>query len=73
MLSEKSKMENNTDLNYAEFFFFFLVLGLHLQHMEVPRLRVQSELQLLAYTPQPQPRNIQAVSATLQLTAMPDH
>ena len=25
-------------------------LGLHLQHMEVPRLGVQSELQLPAYT-----------------------
>ena len=24
--------------------------GLHLQHMEVPRLGIQSELQLLAYT-----------------------
>ena len=29
--------------------FFFLLLGLHWQHMEVPRLRVKSELQLLAY------------------------
>ena len=27
----------------------FCFLGLHPQHMEVPRLRVQSELQLLAY------------------------
>ena len=33
------------------FFFFFLVfLGLYLQHMEVPRLGVIWELQLLAYT-----------------------
>ena len=32
------------------FFFFFCFLGLLLWHMEVPRLRVQSELQLLAYT-----------------------
>ena len=30
--------------------FVFLFLGLHLQHMEVPRLGVESELQLLAYT-----------------------
>ena len=42
-------------LNYFPiFFFFFLVflpfLGLYLRHMEVPRLRVESELQLLAYT-----------------------
>ena len=32
------------------FFFFFLVfLGPHLQHMEVPRLGVEVELQLPAY------------------------
>ena len=29
---------------------FFIFLGLHLQHMEVPRLGVESELQLLSYT-----------------------
>ena len=32
------------------FFFFFSFWGLHSQHMKVPRLVVQSELQLLAYT-----------------------
>ena len=31
------------------FFFFFFLLGLHLWHMEVPCLKVKSELQLLAY------------------------
>ena len=32
------------------FFLFFLVfLGLYMRHMEVPRLGVESELQLLAY------------------------
>ena len=30
--------------------FFFCFLGPHLHHMEVPRLGVQSELQLQAYT-----------------------
>ena len=30
-------------------FFFFFFLGLHLQHMEVSRLGVELELQLLAY------------------------
>ena len=30
--------------------FFFVFLGLHLWHMEVPSLEVESELQLLAYT-----------------------
>ena len=29
---------------------FFSLLGLHLQHMEVPGLEVKLELQLLAYT-----------------------
>ena len=43
------------------FFFFWLVfLGLHLRHVEVPRLGVQSELLLPAYTtatatPDPEP------------------
>ena len=32
-----------------DFFFFFCFLGPHPWHMEVPRLRVESELQLLAY------------------------
>ena len=32
------------------FFFFFCFLGLNLWHMEVPRLGVELELQLLAYT-----------------------
>ena len=32
------------------FFFFFVLLGSNMQHVEVPRLGVQSELYLLAYT-----------------------
>ena len=32
------------------FFLFFRFLGVHLQHMEVSRLGVESELQLLADT-----------------------
>ena len=35
----------------------FAFLGLHSQHMEVPRLRVESELQLPAYTTATAPRN----------------
>ena len=34
----------------ALIFFFFVFLGSHPRHMEVPRLVVESELQLLAYT-----------------------
>ena len=48
------------------FFFFFLsfvFLGPHVQHMEVPRPEVESELQPPSY-PQPQQLRIWAVSAT---------
>ena len=31
-------------------FFFSVLLGLHSQHMDVPRLEAELELQLLAYT-----------------------
>ena len=50
-------------LLFVDFFFFFFFcffLGLHLQHMKVPKLGVKSEWQLLAYQPTP------------QLTTMPD-
>ena len=50
----------NTDSDFAQlsiiyiilfsFFFSFCFLGLHLQHMDVSRLGVKSELQLPAYT-----------------------
>jgi len=46
-------------LFYDLFYFFFL--GQHLQHMEVSRLGVESELQLLAYataTATPNPSHI---------------
>ena len=36
--------------NYYEFFFFFHFLGLHPQHMEVPRPGVETEMQPPAYT-----------------------
>ena len=35
-------------LAFKFFFFFFRFLGLHPRHVEVPRLGVESELQLLA-------------------------
>ena len=44
-------------------FSVFGYLGLHSQHVEVPRLGVKSELQLLAYTT-PQQLGIQASSVT---------
>ena len=54
-------------------FYILLFLGLHLQHREVPRLGVKSELQPPAYTTAmnnagSEPR----LQPTLQLTAMPD-
>ena len=36
-------------LFFFSFFFFFCFLGLHPEHMEIPRLVVESELQLPAY------------------------
>ena len=39
--------------NQFFFLFFFCFVGLHLQHMEVPRLGVKSYLQLLAYCTAP--------------------
>ena len=35
--------------NHKVFFIFFFFLGPHLQHMELPGLGVESELQLLAF------------------------
>ena len=43
-------MEKNICLNRKDSYFFFLFLFIAAQHMEVPRLGVRSELQLLAYT-----------------------
>ena len=54
MGAQLGQCENS--LNCALHFFtylFFIFLGPHSQHMEVPRLGVELELQLLA-TPQPQ-------------------
>ena len=54
----------------SDFFFFFLsFLGLHLWHMEVPRLGVESELQLQAYaiaTAMPDPSRIYDLCHSLQ-------
>ena len=48
-------LKNSTQNAYTRFYFFlffwsFCFLGPHPGHMEVPRLGVQLELQLLAYT-----------------------
>ena len=43
----------NCTWNFNLFFFFFFFLGPYLWHMEVPRLGVESELQLLAYATAP--------------------
>ena len=40
---------NNKAKQFCGFFFFLFFLGAHLWHMEVPRLGVELELQLLAY------------------------
>ena len=46
--SLQSILAKSSHLSRIRLLFFFL--GLHLRHMEVPRLGVESELQLLAYT-----------------------
>ena len=38
------------DANYYTFFVCVVFLGPHPEHMKVPRLGIESELQLLAYT-----------------------
>ena len=56
-------------LFYLKKFFFFVFLGPHLQHMEVPRLGVKLELQLLAYataTAMPDPSCICGLHSSLQ-------
>ena len=40
---------------FVLFYFIFALLSLHPWHMDIPRLGVELELQLLAYLPQPQP------------------
>ena len=45
------------------YLFIYCFLGLHLQHMEVPRLGVESELQLPAYTTAMAERHFGAASA----------
>ena len=47
----ESSLENRElCFGFVFVFVFVLLLGPHLQHMEVPRLGVESELQLPAYT-----------------------
>ena len=59
------------------FFFFFFFLGLHLQHMEVPKQGVKLELQLPAYTTATAltatqgPRSICDLSCSLQQCRIP--
>ena len=49
-LSRMSVVSNPRELCVNFFSFSFFFLGPHLRHMKVPRLEVQSELQLPAYT-----------------------
>ena len=55
------------DGNQSSSFFFFFFLGPHPWHLEVPRLEVNSELQLPAYI-----RSEPHLQPTPQLTAMLD-
>ena len=43
-------MKSGLSFSWFQFFILFVFLGLHLRHMEVLKLRVESELQLPAHT-----------------------
>ena len=45
----KELLKPRKHYSFCFFFFFFFFLGLQMWHMQVPRLGVKSELQLLAY------------------------
>ena len=47
--NSKKKKKNSSFYSYF-IFYFFVFLGSHAQHMEIPMLGVELELQLLAYT-----------------------
>ena len=54
------------------FFCFFVFLGLHPQHMEVPRLGVESELQLPTYATAMAMQDLSHICDLPQFMAMPD-
>ena len=54
------------------YFFLFCFLGPHPQHMEVSRLGVKSELQLLAYITATATQDPSHIFDLPQLTATPD-
>ena len=54
----ESHRNYSTCLRVESLYYLFSFLGPHLQHMEVPRLGVESDLQLPAYIPQPQQHRI---------------
>ena len=49
-------------LFFLSFFFSFCFLVLQVQHVEVPRLEVKTELQLLAYTTATATRDLRRIS-----------
>ena len=68
----KKNSENNTKIHL---WLFCFVLGLQVQHMEVPRLRVQLELQLPAYATtiaMPDPSHICSLCLSLWQCPIPN-
>ena len=49
IISAVQQSDSVIHIHISILFLFFFLLGTHLWHMEVPRLGVKSELQLLAY------------------------
>ena len=63
----KSILTTFTSVQPCLSFFFLCFLGPHMQHMEVPRLGVESELQLPSYaTAMPDPSHIFNICCSLQ-------
>ena len=56
----------------SSFFFFSFFTGMHPCYMEVPRLGVESELQLLAYTTATATPDLSCLRPIPQLKATPD-
>ena len=57
---------------YLFIYLFIFFLGLHLRHMEVPKLGVELELQLLGYAIAIVTPDLSRLRLTPQLTAMLD-
>ena len=72
-LSHRRYNSKRKETNFWLFiYYYYYFLGPHLQHMEVPRLGIESELELPAYTTATAMPDPSTYAATPQLTAVLD-